>query len=218
MRRLLILAGLILLGGWALVPAQTDLSEGWEVQVMRDLQPPQKIMDTIGVKPGMVIGEVGAGRGRFTVYLARQVGPTGKLYANDIDRKSLDYLQARCQKLGFKQVEIIRGENDDPLLPRNALDMAIMVWTFHMIEKPDLLLKNLKSCLKPGAPLVIIDPIDSEIDGEFHIDRSKPGPHPPTIRERVEKSARAAGYELLKVETFLPKDYIFILKPAGPPK
>lgn len=194
------------------VKAQTDLSEGWEVNVMKDLQPPKKIMDVIGVKPGMVIGEVGAGRGRFTVYLAREVGTKGKIYANDIDKNAISYLSERVKKLGFKNVETIIGKQDETLIPEKSLDMAIMVWVYHMIDKPDALLKNLKRSLKPGAKLVIVDPVDSEIDNEFHIDRSKPGNKIPTIKERIEKSAKECGFIIEKTETFLPKDYIFILK------
>ena len=193
------------------LPAQTDLSEGWEVQVNKELQPPDKIMQAIGVKPGMVIGEVGAGHGRFTVYLARKVGPAGKILANDIDEHAIGYLRDRCRRLGFSQVQTIIGKPDDPLFPERSLDMAIMVWVYHMIEKPDSLLKKLKQSMKAGAPLVILDPVDSEIDGEFHIDRSKPG-HPPTIRERIEHSANECGFELVRIETFLPKDVIFILR------
>ena len=191
--------------------AQTDLSEGWEVRAT-GRQFPDKVMAAIGVKPGMVIGEVGAGRGRYTVYLARKVGSSGKIMANDIDKEGLDYLEARCKRLGFGNVETILGKEDDPLLPENSLDMAIMVWVYHMLDKPDELLKKLRPSLKPGALLVILDPMDDEIDEEFHIDRSKPGVTIPTIKERIEMSARESGFELIRIETFLPKDYIFILK------
>jgi ubiquinone/menaquinone biosynthesis C-methylase UbiE len=192
--------------------SQTDLSEGWEVRAT-ETQPPDKVMEIIGVKPGMVIGEIGAGRGRYTVYLSRRVGITGKIYANDINPEDLNYLKNRCRKLGFTNVETIVGENEDPLFAEKSLDMAIMVWVYHMLDKPDNLLKNLLPSLKPGAVLAILDPTDSEIDAEFHIDRSKPGEAISTIKERIEKSAKEAGYELVKVETFLPKDYIFILRP-----
>jgi len=192
--------------------SQTDISEGWEVKAT-ETQPPDKVMETIGVKPGMVIGEIGAGRGRYTVYLSRRVGKTGKIYANDINPEALNYLKNRCRKLGFTNVETIIGKNEDPLFPEKSLDMAIMVWVYHMLDKPDNLLKNLLPSLKPGAVLAILDPIDSEIDAEFHIDRNKAGVSIPKIKERIEKSAKEAGFELVKVETFLPKDYIFILRP-----
>lgn len=56
-------------------------------------------------------------------------------------------------------------------------------------------------------------PVDKEIDEEFDIDRNKPDVKISTIKERIEKSAKEAGYELIRVDSFLPKDQIFILKP-----
>lgn len=203
---------LVLLFQFSTLIAQTDLSEGWEISAM-ERQPPSKVLPAMGIKQGMVIGEIGAGRGRYTVYFAREVGSTGKIYANDIDEKALAYLKSRCTRLGYTNVETITGKMDDPLFPDNSLDMAVMVWVYHMVEKPDGLLKNLLPSLKPGATLAILDPVDKEIDEEFDIDRSKPDVKIPTIKERIEKSAKEAGYELIRVESFLPKDYIFILRP-----
>jgi ubiquinone/menaquinone biosynthesis C-methylase UbiE len=162
----------------------------------------------------MTIGEIGAGRGRMTVYFAREVGAEGKVYANDIDELSLSYLRGRCRRLGFTNVEIIAGKTDDPLLPEKSLDMAVMVLVYHMIEKPDMLLENIKRSLKPGASLVIIDPVDAEIDREFGIDRSKPDVKTLTIRERIAVSAKNSGYQLTKVDTTLQSDIIFTLKPS----
>ncbi|NOU18656.1 MAG: class I SAM-dependent methyltransferase [Bacteroidales bacterium] len=210
--RILLLFILILCLNIITARAQTDLSEGWEVKVMNERQPPKQIMDSIGVKKGMVIGEVGAGRGRFTVYLAREVGSTGKILANDIDEGAINSLKSRIQRLGFTNVQTILGKPDDPLFPKNSLDMAIMVWVYHMIEKPDELLKKVRLSLKSGATLVILDPCDAEIDEEFHIDRKNSKTHIPTIKERIEKSAKESGFEIIKVETFLPKDKIYILK------
>jgi len=195
--------------------AQADLSEAREKSAT-ERQAPDKVMAAVGVQPGMVLGEIGAGRGRYTVYLARKVGPKGKILANDINENSLAYLAERCRRNGFGNVETITGTMDDPRFPEKSLDMAIMVWVFHMLEKPAELLANLRPSLKPGAQLVILDPRDDEIDAEFGIDRSKPGVKTPAIRERIEQCARQSGFELVRVETFLPKDYIFILrvKPA----
>ncbi len=205
---------LFLLGQAIFLAGQTDLSESREISAIRR-QPPDQVMDAIGVKPGMVIGEIGAGRGRYTVYLARRVGERGRVLANDINRRALSYLENRCDRLGFANVETILGEVDDPLFPDNALDMAIMVWVFHHLDKPDELFKNLRPSLKPGATLVILDPPQTEIDGEFRIDRSDRDVKVPTNRDKIERSAAAAGFELVRVETFLPRDVIFILRAKG---
>lgn len=186
----------------------------WENSINERLQPPEKVMDAVGIKPGMVIGEIGAGYGRYTVHLARRVGSGGKIYANDIDKNALSALRDRCEREKITNVEAILGEEEDPLFPEKNLDMAFMVWVFHGLEKPGPLLRNVKPYLKPGAPLVIVDPIDSEIDMELEFAGEKLDPNRLTIRQRVEKAADESGFKLVRVETFLPKDYIFVLNVA----
>jgi len=169
-------------------------------------------MDAIGVKAGMTIGEIGVGYGRYTVHLARRVGDKGKIYANDINKDALSFLRKRCQREKIDNVEIILGEEEDPLFSDKSLDMAFMVWVFHGLDKPGPLLKNLKPDLKPGAPLVIVDPIDSEIDKEMEDAKEKLDLNRLTIKERVEKAAKEAGFEIVRIDSFLPKDYIFFLQ------
>ncbi len=195
------------------IPAEIEYEHQveWENSINAKLQPPEKVMDAIGVKPGMTIGEIGAGHGRYTVHLARRVGQKGKIFANDIDQEALSVLCGRCQRENITNVETILGKEEDPLFPEKSLDMAFMVWVFHGLDKPGPLFKNLKSGLKPGAPLVIVDPIDSEIDMEMEFVGEEIESNRPTIKERVEKAAEEAGYEIVRIETFLPKDYIFIL-------
>ncbi|MFC2169541.1 class I SAM-dependent methyltransferase [Acidobacteriota bacterium] len=182
---------------------QSQTVDSWE-KGPNKRQPPQQVMDAIGVKPGMIIGEVGAGRGRYTVHLAMRVGEEGKIFANDIKEGALSYLRDRCQRDNIKNVETILGKVDDPLLPKGILDMAIMVWVYHHLDKPVDLLKNLIPSLKPGAAVVIIDP-NPEIEGESDSHRS-------SIADRVKKEAGKAGFELIRTETFLSRDNIFILK------
>jgi len=88
-----------------------QLEIGQEEKEANRLQPPDRIMDAIGVKPGMVIGEVGAGRGRFTVHLATRVGGEGKVYANDIDADALAFLRDRS-------VRQARAQTDSSVLTR----------------------------------------------------------------------------------------------------
>ena len=95
-RPLLMLAVPAFLAGIALAGPQTSWETSFERQT-NDRQPPAKVLPAIGVRPGLVIGEVGAGRGRYTVHLARAVGEGGKVYAEDINADGLDYLRRRCQ-------------------------------------------------------------------------------------------------------------------------
>lgn len=168
------------------------------------IQPPDKVMDAIGVKPGMVVGEVGAGRGRYTVHLAHRVGETGRIYANDINETVLDHLRDRCRQDGIKNVEIIVGKVEDPLFPKNALDMVFMVLTYHHISQPVALLKNILPCLKPGATVVIVDPDPEKNRGSIARESTSP--------EKMRREAAEAGFEIARTETFLARDNIFILR------
>jgi ubiquinone/menaquinone biosynthesis C-methylase UbiE len=114
-------------------------------------------MDAIGVKAGMTIGEVGAGNGYFTFKLARRVGPTGSIYANDIDRGALRNIEAGARRRNLENIVIVRGETADPLFPPGVMDLVIMVYVFHELAEPVALLQNLKPSLKPGAPVVILE-------------------------------------------------------------
>jgi ubiquinone/menaquinone biosynthesis C-methylase UbiE len=186
--------------------------ESWEKKIADERQPPEKVMDAIGLKPGMVIGEVGAGRGRYTVHLARRVGEAGRVYANDISEDALDFLRFRCRRDNITNIEIIMGEEEDPLLPEKSLDMIFMVWVFHMLEKPVPLMKNMIPSLKPGAPLIILAPPDYEIDEEIKEMKGKLDADRLTIKERIEKAAAESGFELVRTDGFLPKDTLFFLQ------
>jgi ubiquinone/menaquinone biosynthesis C-methylase UbiE len=211
--------GLIALGLLGLClhsAAQSGLEETWEKNANRR-QPPDQVMDMVGIKPGMIIGEVGAGRGRYTVHLARRVGDQGRIYANDIDPNALDYLKERCRKNGLANIETVLGKLDDPLFPRTGLDMVFMVWTFHMMEKPVEMLRSLLPYLRPGALVVMVEPIPVETEEEINEATARLGRTPSNIHvvseDSVRRDAAAAGFDLVRTDTSLTNDVVFILSP-----
>ena len=171
----------------------------------RDHQP-ERVMDAVGLHPGMVVGEVGAGHGYFTFWLARRVGPAGKVYANDISRSALSAIERRCQREGIAHIETILGEVEDPLFPDGALDMVFIVNAFHDLEKPVELLNNLLPSLKPGATVVIMDRDPEKF--------SDPGRHFLTKEEVLAKIA-ASRFVLDRMETFLSQHGLYVLRPKA---
>lgn len=164
-------------------------------------QQPEKVMDAIGAKPGMTIGEVGAGNGYFTFKLARRVGNTGKIYANDIDKKALKSIEDRMKRENITNIVTILGEVERPLLPQSTMEIVVMVYVLHDLEKPVELLKNIKPSMKPDASLVILerDPEKTgDTSGHFY------------KKEKLLSLVSEAGYELVRTETFLPRDNIYI--------
>ncbi len=172
-------------------------------EAQNSLQPPEKIMDAIGLKPGMVIGEVGAGWGRFTVHLARRVGDNGLVYANDIDKGALAILEQTIKKNGLGNIKIILGQIHDPCFPPRSLDMAFMINVYNAFEDPVRFLRNITPALKPGGTLAIVldDPAKSGGESE----RS-------ATREAFLASVNKAGYKVEKEETFLPRDGLYVLR------
>ena len=91
---------------------------------------PEAILDTLGIRAGMVIGEVGAVSGYFTFMLYDRVGETGKIFANDISRSALSTLRERARRNGVENIEVIQGEVENTRFPPATMDMVIMVLTY----------------------------------------------------------------------------------------
>ena len=174
----------------------------------------EQVMDAVGVKSGMIIGEIGAGAGRYTIHLAQRVGREGKILANDIYEDKLSLLREKCRKNNINNVETILATIDDPKFPDKTLDMAIMVLVYHMLENPVALLKNLKPSLKPGSKVIIFEPAYERMgqDDSHKMSMRSMGSMGKTTKEKLKEEAEKAGFELLEVKTFLPINDIYVLK------
>ncbi len=187
-----------------LAQERTFQIEEWEKRLNRR-QPPVKIMDAIGMKPGMIIGEVGAGTGRMTMWIADRVGDSGKVYANDINTESLEHLSQRCMRAGFEHVEIIVGEEENPKLPTNALDIAFMINVYHHLDNPVPLVRNILPSLRPNGILAIVECDPDKVDWGKE--------EGCTQKKDMVKELKEAGFDVVRIETFLNEDNIYIAKP-----
>jgi ubiquinone/menaquinone biosynthesis C-methylase UbiE len=161
-------------------------------------------MDSLNIKGGMVIGEAGAGEGYFTFKLSKRIGPEGKIYANDIDNDKLETLKEHIKHDSITNITPLLGKIDDPCFPDSALDMVIMVYVIHHLKEPVPFFENIKSDLRPGAAVVII-----ERDPEKYSGRSG---HFLTKRE-VLNILSESRYNTEKIMTFLERDNIYIAYP-----
>jgi len=172
------------------------------------LQPPARVLDAIGVRPGMVVAEIGAGRGRYAVQLAVRVGRSGRVYAEDIDADALAHLRRRCQRWGLKNITPVLGDVIDPKLPAGQLDLIWIVSSYHHFDDPVTLLRRARSALKPDGRLAIGEWSSINEIGRHH-----------TTSEYIIKQMEAAGYILERVETFLKANnfliYVFRIGGGG---
>ena len=116
-----------------------------------------EIARLLELKPGMTVGDIGAGAGYHTVRLSRLLGPTGSVVAEDVTRDYLIELAKRVARLKLTNVKLALGEPQDPRLPASSLDAAILVHMYHEIAQPYAFLYNLSPALKPGARVGIVD-------------------------------------------------------------
>lgn len=165
----------------------------------------EKAMDAIGVAPGMIVGEAGAGDGYFTFPLLRRVGVKGAVYANDIERRALERLRSRAVREGNSNMFTVVGEVDDPLFPRTDLHMIVIVHAFHEFKQPVEWLVNARKYLRPGGTLAIID-----IDPERGRDR-----HHFLPRDRILGYAKQAGYDLVRMADDGGEHMFVVLQPRS---
>jgi ubiquinone/menaquinone biosynthesis C-methylase UbiE len=182
----------------------------WLERIEREREEaPTKAIELLGLKPGMVVADVGAGVGYYATRMAKKVGPTGKIYANDIQAEMLTLLRKRVAEEKLANIEMVLGTETDPKLPKGELDLIIMVDVYHEFAQPQRMLRKLKECLKPDGRLVLL---------EFR----KEDPYVPIRTEHKMSITEAKleledeGFVLEKVLHDLPWQHMLFFKKATP--
>jgi SAM-dependent methyltransferase len=190
-------------------PAQRKTSEPYtgDLSIFEDKDRDKKlqverVMDILGIREGAHVADIGAGSGWFTVRAAKRVGNTGIVYAVDINPESIAYINRRTQRDSIANVQAILSEADDPRLPKNSVDSVLILKTYHEIAHPVLLLEKLRSSLRSGAKVGIID-------------RNGQGDDHGVSRDVVIKEAAQAGYQLQDQYDFVKgdkEDYFLVFR------
>ena len=118
---------------------------------------PERALDLIGVTPGMVVADIGAGSGYMTVRIARRVGTAGRIYAEDIQPALLSRLQAKASEGKLTNIQVVIGTEGDARLPPETMDLELLVDVYHEFWQPQAMLGSLRRALKPGGRLVLME-------------------------------------------------------------
>ena len=173
---------------------------------------PNRLVSALGLKPGNQVGDVGAGSGYLTWRMARVVGPTGKIYANDIQPEMIAFLRTNLLSRGITNVVPVLGTTTDPRLPDNTLDLIILVDVYHECDHPWEMTRRMTDALKPGGRLVFV-----EYRGEERWIPIKPL-HKMTANQVRKEMALHPRLEFMENLTNLPRQHILIFqKKASPP-
>jgi len=126
----------------------------WLDRAERDSEEdPDHAIDVLKIAKGSTVADIGAGSGYVTEKLAKKVGPMGRVYASDIQQGMIDLINKRIAKRKLANVTAVLSTQDDPRLPVEAIDLAIMVDVYHELSQPQLMLRHIKASLKPGGRL-----------------------------------------------------------------
>ena len=169
-------------------------------------QMPVRVMDEIGVRPGMTVADVGAGDGWFTFYLAERVGSSGRVIAEDIDAQALQAVRERCAQERVSNVSVLVGEMKNPMLPAGTVDLALMVNVLSALGNARDFLGNLARGLKPDGRLVVIDWDPAKLYPEMPEQETKSA-----LRQTLQQ-LRDADFEVAASLDFLPTQTIWICK------
>lgn len=157
-----------------------------------------RLVQILGVKPGMTVGDVGAGFGAWTVTLGKWIGPAGHVYATDIGQKQLAFLREFTAKEGLTNVTVIAGVQRSTGLPAGCCDAILIRDAYHHLNWPGEILLSIGTALKPGGRLAVIDFAtrpNTEVPDGVPANRGGHGISPDLVVEEVNR----AGLETVSV-------------------
>jgi predicted methyltransferase len=172
-------------------------------------QKPAQVVEALGLKPGMSVADLGSGSGYFTRRFVEAVTETGKVYAIDVEPEALKYVEESLVHMHRPYTaEFILARPDNPKLPVESVDLIFVCNTYHHLEDRTSYVRNVKSALKPGGHIAIVDFYHDARSGELDFSKKHLIP-----RETVVEEFTAAGYKLTKEHTFLQKQYFLEFAP-----
>lgn len=165
-------------------------------------QKPDAVVESLKLKPGMNVADVGAASGYFTRRLASQVMPGGYALAVDIESSFFPYVLERAHSEGQFNLFTVQSLPDDPRLPDESLDVVLIVNTLHHISERPTYYDKLRKSLRSGGRVVVVD---FQKDVEIPVGPSR---EMRLSRESVEEEFRSAGFTVESDTELLPYQYI----------
>jgi ubiquinone/menaquinone biosynthesis C-methylase UbiE len=167
----------------------------------------ERALDELHLRPGMVVGDVGAGTGYFSLKIAKRVAPTGRVYANDIQPQMISKLRANAEAAGITNVEPVLGTESNPNLPVAQLDLVIMVDVYHELSRPQRMLQQLHAALKPSGELVLLEYRKEDLSVPIR-------PEHKMSLEEVKAEVEPEGYRFEKSVETLPWQHMVFFRKA----
>jgi ubiquinone/menaquinone biosynthesis C-methylase UbiE len=171
-------------------------------------QKPRELVAAIQIDKGDSVADLGAGTGYLLPFLVEAAGPTGTVFAVEVENSLLEHLRGRAETLGARNVVPVLASLDDARLPDGSLDRIVILDTFHHLDDRLHYFERLEKDLAEDGRIAIVD---------WKKEPLPEGP-PPThkiSRETVVAEMQAAGFRSIPVELELPYHYVLLFEPAS---
>ena len=181
--------------GYRTEEARARVAQSLGAHDREQTQKPRDLVAQLKLSPGMTVTDIGTGVGFMLPYLHEAVTPGGKIIAEDIFPDFLARARATAASKQLNNVEFIQGADNDPKLPPASADVTLVLDVYHHFDYPEQMLAGIRSGLKPGGRLVIVD---------FYKDGFRDPKHIRLDEKDVIKEIEANGFELVATGPFTP--------------
>jgi ubiquinone/menaquinone biosynthesis C-methylase UbiE len=155
---------------------------------------------SLDVRPGTVVGEIGAGSGELTIAMAKAVGDAGKVFTNEVNKDRVRGIEQAVEKAGLKQVVVVEGRAAETNFPAQCCHAIFMRNVYHHFGDPPAMNASIRESLKPGGRLAIID-FTPPPGGEAAPGGRDKDNHHGITATTLEAELKAAGFEVLSATT-----------------
>jgi putative heme-binding domain-containing protein len=168
---------------------------------------PELLMQALRIPAGAAVADIGSGTGYFTWRLAQQVGPSGKVYAVDIQQTMLDLTKSAVDRHKLTNVEYVLATETEPRLPAQSVDLAFLAYAFHEFADPETTMAAIRRALKPGGRVLVLE----------YAKESNIAPASPLHKmsfEEIRREIEPTGFVVDQLLDFLPVQHgvIFTIK------
>lgn len=169
------------------------------------------LVKSLGLKPGMMVADIGAGSGRISVMMAKEIQETGNVFAVDIQQEMLELIAEKMVLQEVKNIKLVKGDEKSPNLEADSIDLALMVDVYHEFEYPYEMILSLSKAIKTGGRVVLVEYRKEDVD--VPIKRVHKMTEAQAKRELVQPEFRFQWKETIGV---LPWQHIIVFEKQPP--